>query len=91
MKYRSILLQTLSSDLRGWADTASALSPTSRWSWPGCLDSDASEKAARFVRFCDSFNIPLIVFEDVPGFLPGVDQEHGGIIRKGRQAALCFL
>ena len=49
----------------------------------GVLDIDASEKAARFVRFCDCFNIPLIVFEDVPGFLPGIDQEHGGIIRHG--------
>ncbi|MFL7837992.1 MAG: acyl-CoA carboxylase subunit beta [Candidatus Promineifilaceae bacterium] len=56
----------------------------------GVLDSDASEKAARFVRFCDSFNIPLIVFEDVPGFLPGVDQEHGGIIRKGAKLLYAF-
>jgi propionyl-CoA carboxylase beta chain len=49
----------------------------------GVLDIDASVKAARFVRFCDAFNIPLLVIEDVPGFLPGVDQEHGGIIRHG--------
>lgn len=56
----------------------------------GVLDSDASEKAARFVRFCDCFNIPLIVFEDVPGFLPGVDQEHGGIIRKGAKLLFAF-
>ena len=49
----------------------------------GVLDINASEKAARFVRFCDCFNIPLVVFEDVPGFLPGLDQEHGGIIRHG--------
>ena len=56
----------------------------------GVLDSDASEKAARFVRFCDGFNIPLIVFEDVPGFLPGVDQEHGGIIRKGAKLLYAF-
>jgi acetyl-CoA carboxylase carboxyltransferase component len=47
----------------------------------GTLDIKASEKGARFVRFCDSFNIPIITFVDVPGFLPGVDQEHGGIIR----------
>jgi len=46
----------------------------------GVLDIDASVKAARFVRFCDCFNIPLVTFEDVPGFLPGVEQEHGGII-----------
>ena len=56
----------------------------------GVLDIDASEKAARFVRFCDAFNIPLIVFEDVPGFLPGVEQEHGGIIRKGAKLLYAF-
>jgi acetyl-CoA carboxylase carboxyltransferase component len=56
----------------------------------GVLDIDASEKAARFVRFCDCFNVPLIVFEDVPGFLPGVDQEHGGIIRKGAKLLYAF-
>lgn len=49
----------------------------------GVLDIDSSTKAARFVRFCDSFNIPLIMLEDVPGFLPGVNQEHGGLIRHG--------
>ncbi len=49
----------------------------------GVLDINASVKGARFVRFCDCFNIPLVVFEDVPGFLPGVDQEHGGIILHG--------
>ncbi|MGB1249435.1 MAG: acyl-CoA carboxylase subunit beta [Candidatus Promineifilaceae bacterium] len=56
----------------------------------GVLDIDASEKAARFVRFCDAFNIPLIVFEDVPGFLPGVEQEHAGIIRKGAKLLYAF-
>lgn len=49
----------------------------------GCLDINASDKGARFVRFCDCFNIPLLIFEDVPGFLPGTDQEWGGIIRHG--------
>jgi propionyl-CoA carboxylase beta chain len=49
----------------------------------GVLDIDSSTKAARFVRFCDSFNIPLIMLEDVPGFLPGLNQEHGGLIRHG--------
>jgi propionyl-CoA carboxylase beta chain len=49
----------------------------------GVLDIDSADKGARFVRFCDAFNIPLVVFEDVPGFLPGVAQEHGGIIRHG--------
>jgi propionyl-CoA carboxylase beta chain len=56
----------------------------------GCLDIDASVKAARFVRFCDAFNVPLITFEDVPGFLPGVRQEHGGIIRAGAKLLYAF-
>ncbi|HEY0170574.1 MAG TPA: acyl-CoA carboxylase subunit beta [Pyrinomonadaceae bacterium] len=56
----------------------------------GVLDIDASVKAARFVRFCDCFNIPLVVFEDVPGFLPGVRQEHGGIIRHGAKLLYAF-
>jgi propionyl-CoA carboxylase beta chain len=56
----------------------------------GCLDIDASEKAARFVRCCDAFNIPLVTFEDVPGFLPGVAQEHGGIIRAGAKLLYAF-
>ncbi|MEW5985633.1 MAG: acyl-CoA carboxylase subunit beta [Chloroflexota bacterium] len=56
----------------------------------GVLDIKASEKAGRFVRFCDCFNIPLIVFEDVPGFLPGLDQEHGGIIRHGAKLLYAF-
>jgi acetyl-CoA carboxylase carboxyltransferase component len=56
----------------------------------GVLDIDSSEKAARFVRFCDCFNIPLVVFEDVPGFLPGIDQEHGGIIRHGAKLLYAF-
>ena len=49
----------------------------------GCLDIDASRKAARFVRFCDAFEIPIVTFVDVPGFLPGTSQEHGGIIKHG--------
>jgi len=56
----------------------------------GVLDIDASVKAARFVRFCDSFNIPIITFEDVPGFLPGVNQEHFGIIRHGAKLLYAF-
>jgi len=56
----------------------------------GCLDINASVKAARFVRFCDAFNLPLITFEDVPGFLPGVRQEHGGIIREGAKLLYAF-
>lgn len=56
----------------------------------GVLDIDASLKGARFVRFCDAFNIPLIVFEDVPGFLPGTDQEWGGIIKHGAKLLYAF-
>jgi propionyl-CoA carboxylase beta chain len=56
----------------------------------GVLDIDASVKAARFVRFCDCFNVPLITFEDVPGFLPGVNQEHFGIIRHGAKLLYAF-
>jgi len=56
----------------------------------GVLDIDASVKAGRFVRFCDAFNIPLITFEDVPGFMPGVAQEHGGIIRQGAKLLYAY-
>ena len=56
----------------------------------GVLDIDASEKAARFIRFCDCFNIPVITFEDVPGFMPGLAQEHGGIIRSGAKLLYAY-
>jgi len=56
----------------------------------GCLDIDASVKAARFVRFCDCFNIPLLTLEDVPGFLPGTSQEYGGIIRHGAKLLYAY-
>jgi len=56
----------------------------------GVLDIDASVKGARFVRFCDAFNIPLITLEDVPGFLPGTQQEYGGIIRHGAKLLYAF-
>lgn len=56
----------------------------------GCLDIDASVKGARFVRFCDAFNIPLIIYEDVPGFLPGTHQEYGGIIKHGAKLIYAF-
>jgi len=56
----------------------------------GTLDYESSEKAARFIRFCDAFNIPLVVFEDVPGFLPGTAQEYGGIIRRGAKLLYAF-
>ena len=56
----------------------------------GVLDIDSSEKAARFVRTCDAFNIPLVTFVDVPGFLPGTDQEYGGIIRHGAKLLYAY-
>ena len=56
----------------------------------GCLDIESSRKAARFVRFCDCFNIPIVTFVDVPGFLPGTDQEYGGIIKHGAKLLFAF-
>src|SRR5213078_963585 len=56
----------------------------------GVLDIDASIKAGRFVRFCDAFNIPLVTLVDVPGFLPGTAQEHGGIIRNGAKLLYAY-
>jgi propionyl-CoA carboxylase beta chain len=56
----------------------------------GCLDINASVKGARFVRFCDCFNIPIVTFEDVPGFLPGTAQEYGGIIRHGAKLLYAY-
>ena len=56
----------------------------------GAIDIDASDKAARFIRFCDCFNIPLVAIEDVPGFLPGIKQEHNGIIRHGAKIVYAF-
>ena len=57
----------------------------------GVLDIDASDKAARFIRFCDCFNIPIITLEDVPGFLPGCVQEHNGIIRHGAKILYAYV
>jgi methylmalonyl-CoA carboxyltransferase large subunit len=56
----------------------------------GVLDIDASDKSARFIRFCNAFNIPLVTFVDVPGFLPGVEQERGGIIRHGAKLLFAY-
>ena len=56
----------------------------------GALDIDASDKAARFVRFCDAFNVPIVTFVDVPGFMPGIRQEHGGIIRHGAKLLYAY-
>ena len=56
----------------------------------GCLDCDAADKATRFIRFCDAFNIPLLTIADVPGYLPGSDQEWQGIIRHGAKLLWCY-
>ncbi len=56
----------------------------------GVLDCDSSDKAARFIRFCDSFNIPIVTLEDMPGYLPGVDQEHAGVIRHGAKVLYAY-
>ena len=56
----------------------------------GCLDIDASRKGARFIRFCDAFNVPIVTFEDVPGFLPGTEQEYGGIILHGAKLLYAY-
>ena len=56
----------------------------------GCLDIDASEKAARFIRTCDAFNIPIVMLVDVPGFLPGSGQEHNGILRRGAKLLYAY-
>jgi len=56
----------------------------------GCLDIDSSKKAARFVRFCDAFNIPILTFVDVPGFMPGTSQEYGGIIKQGAKLLYAY-
>jgi acetyl-CoA carboxylase carboxyltransferase component len=56
----------------------------------GCIDIGASWKAARFVRFCDAYNIPILTFADCPGYLPGVEQEHNGIIRNGSKLLFAF-
>jgi acetyl-CoA carboxylase carboxyltransferase component len=60
------------------------------WSKAGCLDIDASDKSSRFIRFCDAFNIPLVTIVDVPGYLPGTDQEWGGIIRHGAKMLYAY-
>ena len=56
----------------------------------GCLDIDSSRKAARFVRFCDAFEIPILTFVDVPGFLPGTSQEYGGVIKHGAKLLFAY-
>jgi propionyl-CoA carboxylase beta chain len=76
--------------LSGWRGRRSASSPTSRWCWPGFWTSTPSRKAARFVRFCDCFNIPILTLVDVPGFLPGTTQEYGGVIKHGAKLLFAY-
>ena len=75
--------------LRGWAGAVGIVANQPAV-LAGVLDINASVKGARFVRFCDAFNIPLVTFEDVPGFLPGTQQEFGGIIRHGAKLLYAF-
>ena len=75
---------------RASAAARSASWPTSRRTWPAASTSTPRVKAARFVRFCDCFNIPLVTFEDVPGFLPGTAQEYGGIIKHGAKLLYAY-
>ena len=77
-------------DSRGSAGKAVGIVANQPAFLAGCLDINASVKGARFVRFCDAFNIPLITFEDVPGFLPGTQQEYGGIIRHGAKLLFAY-
>jgi len=78
---------TCFSRLNGWSVGIIANQPMSK---AGCLDIDASDKASRFIRFCDAFNIPIITLVDVPGYLPGTDQEWGGIIRHGAKMLYAY-
>ncbi|MFH1031030.1 MAG: acyl-CoA carboxylase subunit beta [Chloroflexota bacterium] len=78
---------TCFSRLNGWTVGIIANQPMSK---AGCLDIDASDKASRFIRFCDAFNIPVINLVDVPGYLPGTDQEWGGIIRHGAKMLYAY-
>ena len=81
---------TSSARWRGSTATSSGIVANQPAVLAGALDIDASEKAARFVRTCDAFNIPLVTLVDVPGFLPGTDQEHGGIIRRGAKLLYAY-
>ena len=81
---------TWSSDSGAWAAAPWDLSPTSRWRWPGCLTLIHLTRLRRFIRYCDAFSIPLITLVDLPGYLPGVDQEHAGVIRHGAKVLYAY-
>jgi acetyl-CoA carboxylase carboxyltransferase component len=87
---RSTGRRTSSSGSRGWTARRWASSGNQPAVLAGVLDVDASDKAARFIRFCDAFNIPLITLVDLPGYLPGVDQEHAGVIRHGAKILYAY-
>ena len=87
---RSAGPRTSSAGSPGWAATRSASSPTSRGRWPACSTSTARPRPRRFVRTCDAFNLPVVTFVDVPGFLPGTAQEWGGIIRHGAKLLYAY-
>ncbi len=79
-----------SSDSPAWTASRSASSRTSRTSTPAALDVDSSEKVARFVRLCDAFNLPVVTLVDTPGYKPGAEQEHAGIIRRGAKVIYAY-
>jgi len=89
-KFTKHYAKNLVCGLRASMGAPLASSAISRPFLAGVLDINASVKGARFVRFCDAFNIPLITFEDVPGFLPGTQQEFGGIIKHGAKLLFAF-
>ena len=78
-------------DLRGWEVDSVGIIANQPLFLAGALDIHSSNKAARFVRFCDSFNIPIITLVDTPGYLPGADQEHNGIIRHGSKLVILHI
>ena len=84
------MLRTSSLVSRAWTAILWASSPISPLVLAGCLDIKSSIKAGRFVRFCDAFNIPILTFVDVPGFMPGTAQEYGGIINHGAKLLFAY-
>ncbi len=90
LEVQELFARTSSSGSAASRAIPSAWWPNQPTQFAGCLDIDASEKAARFVRTCDAFNIPVLTLVDVPGFLPGVDQEHAGIIRRGAKLIYAY-
>ena len=84
------MLRTSLWDSEGSTAVPLASLPINPMSSPGCLDVDSSDKATRFIRFCDCFNIPMLTIADVPGYLPGSEQEWSGVIRHGAKLLWCY-